>query len=644
MKPGGNSSVSQCRVQFSPIGKAVSVAKGTTLLEAARLAHITINDICGGDGICGRCKMIVHRGKVRGNPTGLLKREEVLAGMVLACQSTVESDLAVEIPEETRAREMLEFNAAAQRFRASHPRFRKRDFARSPLVEKVFLKLEPPTLDNNLPDCQRLQRMIGKSAGISIMQAGLKVIRRLPEVLRQKGFQVTALVGRRRDIGEIVDLEPGDTSDRSYMAVVDVGTSTVVVHLLDAVHMTTVGTQACFNSQSAFGREVTSRMIAAERGNPKELQRALIDDINRLISAAASEAEVQLGDITAAVCAGNTTMIHFLLGLPTRNIRRSPYSAVTVEPPPVRAAEVGIKINPRGLLYSVPGISAWVGGDLTAGILATGLDQSDEIGMLIDVGTNGEIIIGNREWLIATSASAGPALEGGSADCGMMAEKGAIEKVSPGNGRVGYETIGNAAPAGICGSGMIDAVAVLLELGIIDRAGKLIEGRSPAVRSENGLRRFVVVPPGETANGKEIYITQVEIDNVITAKAAIFAAVKIILDRLSLGFPDIQHLYLAGGFGSYLNLRNAVTIGLLPALPAERIHYVGNTSVWGAKMAAFSHEATAELHEIRRKTTYYDLMGTDDYVEQFQQAMFLPHTDVSLFPSQFGVSNGRHGG
>jgi uncharacterized 2Fe-2S/4Fe-4S cluster protein (DUF4445 family) len=625
--------MADCHVQFSPIFKAVSVPKGTTLLEAARIARITIRDICGGDGICGRCKMIVREGKVGGGSTDLLTREEIMAGVVLACQSTVESDLVVDIPEETRAREMVEVDESADRFRAARPMIRKREFAKSPLVEKIFVELDRPSLDNNLPDCQRLQRMINRLTGIESTQTGLKVIRRLAEVLRDGDFRVTATVGRRGEIGEIMDVEPGDTSDRNYMAIVDVGTSTVVFHLVDVSKMATVETQACFNSQSAYGREVTARIMASEKEGPEALQRLVVDDINRLLAAACRNKNVAMRDVNAAVCAGNTAMNHFLLGLPAGNIRREPYSAVTVEPPPVRAAEIGIRINPRGLLYSVPGISSWVGGDLTAGILATELDQSEEIGMLIDVGTNGEIIIGNREWLIATSASAGPALEGASVDCGMMAEEGAIEKVRAEDGRVVCETIGGAPPEGLCGSGIIDLVAVMLETGVIDRSGNLVPGAHPGVVERDGILRFVFVPAAESGNGEDIYITQDEIENVITAKAAIFAAAKIVLDRLKLKFSDIKKLFLAGGFGAYINRENAIRIGLLPDLPIEDIQYVGNTSIWGAKLAALSHEADEELRSIRRKTTYYDLMGTSDYVEQFRQAMFLPHTDIELFPS-----------
>ncbi len=631
------------RVQFSPIYKAVTVEQGATLLEAASKARIAIDSVCGGDGICGRCKMIVVHGKVGGEVSPLLTREEIRRGVVLGCQTTVESDLIVDIPEETRARDKIVIDRDAQRFRAERAGVLHREFARSPLVVKVPLELKPPTLEDNTSDLERVEMQIERLTGIPSMQAGLKIIRRIPDILREHDFRVTATIGMRRGVAEIMDLEGGDASANNFIAVVDVGTSTVVVHLVDAVRMTTVDAEACFNSQAVYGREVTTRMIAAERRGAEHLQRLLVDDINGLTSALASRNHVNLKDITAVVCAGNTAMMHFLLGLPTRNIRRKPFIAAAIEPPPFRAAEVGIKINPRGLLFTVPGIGGWVGGDITAGILATGLHEMQEIGMLIDVGTNGEIVLGNRDWLVACSASAGPALEGAGVACGMMAHGGAIEAVNLEDGRFRYEVIGGGAPDGICGSGIIDLIAVLLERGVLDRGGAFVQGSDPAVRFENGRGLFVVAGPSETLKGNEIVLRQDDVDNVVTAKAAIFAAAKIMMERLNLRFSDVQTLFVAGGFGNYINVRNAIAIGLFPDLPPERIRYVGNTSVWGATLAALSGEARDALRVISRRTTYYDLLGSRDYVEQFEQARFLPHTNIELFPSVFERSAARDG-
>ena len=631
------------RVVFAPLETSVTVEAGTTLLEAVGKAGITIDSVCGGDGICGRCKMIVKKGEVGGDVTALLTRDQIRQGVVLACQTTVQSDLVVEIPEETRAKERIVIDKDAQRFRAVRPGVEKKEFEKSPIVTKVLLAIDPPTLENNLADCQRVQMAVQKLTGISSMQTGLKTIRRMPRILRENNFTVTATIGRRRGVVEIMDIEGGDTSARNTIAVVDVGTSTVVVHLVDTATTETIGAEACFNSQATYGREVTTRMIAAEKRGPDRLRHLLVEDINRLIAALAGECDVSLKDITAVVCAGNTAMMHFLLELPTDNMRRAPYIAVTTEPPPFRAAEVGIKINPRGLLLAVPGIGGWVGGDLSAGILATGMYEMEGIGMLVDVGTNGEIIIGNKQWLMACSASAGPCLEAAGVKCGMMATKGAIEKVYLDHGQVRCDVIGGRKPDGICGSGIIDVVAVMLEMGVIDRSGKLIDGSDPAVSFKRGRGRFELVPKGETLSGKPVCIYQEDIDNVITAKAAIFAAAKIMLDRLDLKFSDIDELMIAGGFGSYINLKNAVAIGLLPDLPTAETHYVGNTSIWGAKLAAFSGEAREILRKIVDRTTYYDLMGTDDYVDQFKQAMFLPHTNIELFPSALKRSPRKRG-
>jgi uncharacterized 2Fe-2S/4Fe-4S cluster protein (DUF4445 family) len=625
--------MSLCNIVFSPTGKTVKVESGTNLLEAATRAGIIITSLCGGEGRCGHCKVILGKGKISGDGAGLLTPEEVRQHVKLACQSHVQSDLQVEIPEESRASHRVDVDKDVQRFRAVHPGITQRHFTRDPLVGKVYLKLAKPTLEDHLADSQRIQSMLEKEAGLTAMEISLKILRRLPQILRENDFAVTAMVGKRGVAAEILDIEGGNTSARNYMVIVDVGTSTIVVHLVEAVEMKTVDTQACFNSQAVYGREVTARIMASEKRGSKQLQELVVTDINRMIAVLAGRNKIQPEDITAAVCSGNTTMMHFLLGLPAGNIRRRPYIAACTEFLPFYAAELGIAINPGGLLFVVPGISSWVGGDLTAGILATGLHEGSQTAMLIDVGTNGEIIIGNREWLMACSASTGPALEGASVECGMLAETGAIEKIYLTDNQIRYTVIGEILPKGICGSGIIDLMAVLLDKGIIDRAGRFVENSDPRVRFESGRGRFLIATKARREASRDVYVTQDDIDNVITAKAAIFAATKILLDRLDLNYSHLNTLFIAGGFGSYIDRKNAIKIGLLPDMPVSRIQYVGNTSIWGAKLAGFSEEAYTIMSGIAARTTYYDLIGSPDYVEQFQQAMFLPHTNVELFPS-----------
>ena len=623
----------QYTVRFYPQNVTVKVPEGTTLLEAASQGQIALNNLCGGEGICGRCKMIVKEGEVKGELSPKLTRQEVQAGTVLSCMTRVYGDLIVEIPKETWAKEKIIANEDAVRFKSLESKVvEDRGYRPSPLVSRVYVEMSPPTLADNRADHQRVCTELHKAMDTELMQMGLKTIRSLPEVLRENDYRITGTIGLRREIAEVMDIEGGDHHHENYMVVVDMGTTTIVAHLVNAETCTTIDGQACFNSQGVYGREVTGRMIMAEKKGMAELQRLLCEDINKLVEDLARKNGIALKDITAVVCAGNTAMGHFLLGLPVENIRRLPYVAASVAPPPLRAAEVGIEINPRGLLYSLPGISGWVGSDLTAGILATGIHRRDELSLLIDIGTNGEIIIGNSEWLISCSASAGPALEGASVSCGMRAESGAVEKVYAENGDVSFSTIGKGGPVGICGSGIIDLISVLLSENIIDRGGKIVPGVSKRIDEQDGIKRFILAPKSSTH--REVYLSETDVENIITAKAAIFAALKILLERLDLHFGDIRRFYLAGAFGNYLNIKNAITIGLIPNIPEERIAFVGNTAIEGAKIAALYQEAFFEIDRIREMTTYYDLMGADDYIEEFQKALFLPHTDIELFQQE----------
>lgn len=543
-----------CTVRFYPQHITVEVPEGTTLLEAAARGQISLNNLCGGDGICGHCKMVVKEGEVKGELSPKLTREEVQAGVVLSCMTKVLGDLIVEIPEETWAKEKLISDEDAARFKdLKRGISQRRGYDPRPLVSKIYLELEEPDLANNAADHQRLCDAIRKHVPSSSMQMGLKIIKSLPSILRNNKYRITATVGLRREVAEIMDVEGGDKREHNYIVIVDMGTTTIVAHLVNPETRDTLDGKACFNSQGVYGREVTGRMMMAERKGVEELQRLVVEDINGLVERLANDSDVHLKDITAVVCAGNTAMGHFLLGLPPDNIRRSPYIPASIAPPPLRAAEVGIKINPRGLLYSLPGISSWVGSDLSAGILATGIYREDQLSMLIDIGTNGEVIIGNSEWLIASSASAGPALEGASVTCGMRAESGAIEKVYIEDGNLGYSTIGGKPPTGICGSGIIDLLAVLQRLEIIDRSGKIISGSSTQIETVDGIRRYILSRQNKGNGARDVYITETDIENIITAKAAIFAAIKILIERLDLEFKEIERLYLAGAFGNYLN-------------------------------------------------------------------------------------------
>jgi len=629
------------RVRFEPEGKTVEVRQGATLLDAARTAGVFVASICGGDGICGKCRVVIETGKVDAEPTTLLTREEIRRGYVLACRTRVLGDVVVAIPRETKTEgAQILIDEDAQRFRALYPTTAEPAFfRRDPVVRKLCLELPPPTLQDNLACQERLIREIRRCLDAPVLQMGLRVLRDLPADHREGGWQLTATIGHRGGTTEVVQVERGDRQRSSYGVAVDVGTSTVVAHLVHLGTSETLDAEACYNSQMAFGEEVTRRIIYAERETPKRLREAVVADINNLISTFVARNPIEIHDVVALVAAGNTPMVHFLLGLDPSHIRKAPYIPTTTAPPPVRAAEVGIKINPRGLLFAVPSIGSWVGGDVTAGILATGLYQTDRLTMLIDVGTNGEIVLGNSEWMLACATSAGPAFEGSGVQCGMRASRGAIERVQIGPGtHVEIRTIGGGIPQGICGSGLIDAIAGLFESGIIDRSGRLLLDRSSRAREVDGRGEFVLVAAGESGSEADIVITQPDIENLLRAKAAIYAGAKVLLESTDHTFQDIEQLLIAGGFGNYLDRGKAISLGMIPDVPLERVRFVGNSSLIGAKMALLSVEAFERCGVIARNATYYDLITYPGYYEEFMSAKFLPHTNLDLFPTATHVT------
>jgi len=629
------------------------VPRGASVLDAAKAAGVLIGSICGGDGICGRCRVVVRSGDVEAQPTALLTREEIRSGVVLACQTIVTGDVEIDVPAETSGEgaqivadhDADRFRALATDTEAGHL------FAPEPIVRKLHLELPRPSLQDNLGCHERLVRAIQRRVAAPVMQMGLKVLQSLPAIHRQGDWSVTATIGLRGETIEIIQVEEGDQADHAYGIVVDVGTSTVVAHLVDLRSGQTLAAEACYNSQMPYGAEVTRRIIHAERHGAEALREAIVGNINDLIGLLVSGSGVELHDVVAVFAAGNTAMLHFLLGLDPSHIRKSPYVPAATAPPPVRAAEIGIRVNPRGILHSMPSIGSWVGGDVTAGVLATSLAEGDALTMLIDIGTNGEIVLGNADWMLACATSAGPAFEGSGVKCGMRASRGAIERIrflgSPPTANtstdalpVEIQTIGQTKPRGICGSGLIDAIAGLFEVGLIDRSGHLLADRSSLIRQRDGILEVVFVPGSESATGSDIVITQADIENVLRAKAAIYAGARILLESTQHAFDDIERLLIAGGFGSYLDIEKAVLLGMIPDLPVDRIHYVGNTSLLGAKMALLSEEALRRSHEIARSATYFDLITVPHYYEEFMSAKFLPHTDLDLFPSAARIGEG----
>jgi uncharacterized 2Fe-2S/4Fe-4S cluster protein (DUF4445 family) len=627
-------------VAFLPEEKSVEIAPGKTIMEAATAAGVAINSICGGDGVCGKCRVIVRSGKVTAEPNEFLTRRDIQRGVALACQTYPDGDVVIEVPLESRigavprlaAEDAVRFAPVSQWVGEGAP------YAYEPLSRKDYLQVPPPTLADSISDQERIYRELRRHRDIPIMQTGLSVLRQMPALLRASNWRVTVTTGQRGGTVEVVQIEPGDTSSRNYGVAVDVGTTTVDAHLVDLASSETVGAQAKYNSQISYGEDIISRIVYANTDEKLQtLRQCVVNDINDLIAALTVETKTRLHDIAYVMCAGNTTMTHLLLGLDVANIRREPYVPSASFAPVIRAAEVGIKINARGLLGVVPSVASYVGGDLVADVLVSGMNDSDEVSMLVDMGTNGEIVIGNREWLACCSASAGPAFEGGGIACGMRATHGAIEHIAFTEGCRTAEcgVIGGGKPLGLCGSGLIDLVAELLRAGCIDRTGRFVPEVCGARFSRNGGQaEFVVLPGSATALGRDIVITEADIASFIRAKGAIYTAAEALLRHTGLDFTDIRHVYVAGGFGNYLDVRKAIRIGLLPDLPDERFQFIGNGSLQGAKMALLSRQALEVMEKrIAPNMTHFELSTDPQFMNEFTGSLFLPHTNIEKFPS-----------
>ncbi len=630
-------------VTFLPDNKKVEVDSDSTLLQAAEKAEITINSLCGGDGLCGECQLQVLSGKAMAdkNAIAVFSKDEIEHGYVLACRTKVEDNLIVMIPPKSRSeQENILMEGATITYGEPeklimHKRGHEPSLSLDPLVKKVYLELPEPTLEDNASDIDRITRELHKVSSYDSFEISLPCLQNLTEKLRVHKWKVTVTFARHNGIGRILEIEGGDTSDKHYGLAVDVGTTTIVVQLVNLKTGKIIGVKGSHNLQARYGEDVISRMIfACVRGSLQPVHKAVITNINNLALALAQENHINNRDIRTIVAAGNTTMSHFLLNLTPCSIRLEPYVPTTTVYPQIFAREVGIDINAEGILEVMPSIASYVGGDIVAGVLACGMAEKPEIRCLIDVGTNGEIVIGNNEWLVCCSASAGPAFEGGGARSGMRATKGAIEKIEIRNNDVSYETIGKSKPRGICGSGLIDAIYELVRNNIIEQHGKFnVFADNPRLVNEGGELSYILAYPDETETGQAISISESEIANIIKSKGAVFAAIKSLVDYVGLRFDQLETIYVAGGFGSSLNISKAIAIGLIPDIDMKRIQFIGNSSLTGARMSLISISAFEKSLKIARRMTNIELSNYAPFMDEFVAALFLPHTDAKLFPS-----------
>jgi uncharacterized 2Fe-2S/4Fe-4S cluster protein (DUF4445 family) len=634
------------KVTFLPDNLTVSVEKDKTILAAAISAGIGINSNCAGDGICGRCKVIVNQGQVNSQPNGIITAQEKKNNVYLACLTTIHSDLEVLVPDSSRLNfdqltpEELEERLSGLYSKAEdiHPvklRFDDKVFKHSPFATKLYLELPEPSLNDSISDLERLYRALRNLGEFPSVATGLFNIRQLGELLRDYGWKVTVTLGRRNDTVEIVLIEPGDTTDKNFGLCFDIGTTTISGQLVNLNSKKILGTKATYNQQAVFGSDVITRIVyAAKTDGLEKLHRAVSDTMNQIIKELVSEHKVDLNDVNCIVCSGNTTMIHLLLSMDPAHIRRQPYVPTANFLPVLRAAEAGININPRGLLNCVPGVSSYVGGDTTAGVLSSGIYQQTEPCILIDIGTNGEIVLGNRDFLVACAASAGPAFEGSGVTSGMRASSGAIQKVSINKNdfSVKYTTIQDKLPRGICGSGYIDLLSEMLDSGIIDKGGK-IKVTGKRIRLTDNGKEFVVCFKEEIQAQADIVINEADIENLKRSKGAIYSATAILVKHLGLEFSAVTKIFIAGGFGTYLDIEKAIRIGLLPDLPRAKFVFIGNSSLAGSREILLSGQARGLADALASKITYFELSVDPGYMEEYSQALFFPHTDLTRFPT-----------
>jgi uncharacterized 2Fe-2S/4Fe-4S cluster protein (DUF4445 family) len=622
-------------VTFLPQNKSVRVAKDTDLLSAAVKAGIMLSAACGGDGICGKCKVVVSGGYVKTEPTRFIDDAGVKAGLVLACQSLVEGDVEITVPPEA-LESRVQLSGLSEEFTKGVALEREGAFRPSPLVRKVFVEVTRPSATDSSGDLDRIcVSLDGALEGLKV-STRLANVKHLSRVLEESDYRITVTLGYRDGAMEMLAFEPGDTSGSNYGFAFDIGTTTVAGQLVDLRTREVLGTRIAFNKQASYGSDVITRIIyASDPPGLKRMNDAILENVDEMVEELCRTHKVGMGDVYAVMCAGNMTMMHLLLKVDPSNIRKAPYVPTTSAFPTVHPSEIGIEANPKGLAAFVPGVSTYIGGDIVSGVLACGLSEGEDISLLIDIGTNGEIVLGNREWMIGSAASAGPAFEGSGLSCGMKAVSGAIQKVAIDKKfDVAVETIGSVRPKGICGSGYIDLLCQMLKKGIIAKDGKIDRLlRSGRVRKAGSIYEFVVVFGKESATGRDITIDEDDIENLKRSKGAIYSAVMALFNKVGKSVGDLAKIYVAGGFGTYLNIENAIAIGLLPDARRDLYSFIGNSSLAGARMSLVSHEAFERTAAIAGNITYVDLSSEPGYMDEYIASLFFPHTDMGRFPS-----------
>jgi uncharacterized 2Fe-2S/4Fe-4S cluster protein (DUF4445 family) len=611
--------VDRVKVIFNPMDKMVEVERGTILLDAIREAAINIRSICGGEGECGTCKAILNKGEVSRISTKYkdwLSPQEISEGYYLACQIRILSDAEFTIPVESRI-------ASPKILLSSEMSIDKLD----PESKKYLVTLLPAQSGEHRQI--RLHDYSGPSPKVSDDI--------YDKLLRMKEQTITATLSRGNTPPEIIYVESGDRTSSNYGLAIDVGTTTIVALLIDLTNGKIVGKASALNSQITYGETLVTRIAFSRKAKNglQKLKQAAVQTINDLVNSLTSSAGIKNEEITSVSAGGNTVMNHLLAGVDVDYLWFVDANDKVPRSPIIKKAkELGINTNPEAHVYCLPNVSRFLGGDAIGDVVASGMYESDEISLCVDMGTNGEIILGNKEWFVSCSVASGPAFEGAGVRFGMRAMRGAIEhvKINPESFEAEYEVIGNELPRGICGSGIIDAAAEMFHVGILDFSGKIDAGRTPLVRKGRDGLEYIIVPAEKTAIGRDIVITQRDMDYFMDSKGAALGGIMVLMKKFNFSIYDVKNLYLAGAFGAYTDLKNATKLGIFPEFPNAKIRPIGNGSLSGAYATLLSMKKRNQANDIAQKTMYVDLLADVMFAETYSEAIYIPGPK-ELFPS-----------
>lgn len=615
------------------------------LLEAARRAGVMIDSPCSGNVTCGKCKVKIVNGSVDTSKTRHISEEEMAAGIVLACNSKIIEDIEVEVPDlaSSFVNEMQITDLSQnenKNIKYVRNKMLKRGMTNASRLWSAEIELGEPSIEDSQADEDRLKFYFKQELGYEDIIISLDMLRKLPDVFRANEFKIEVVYLKHRDIAEILDVKPANNVKTPlYGVALDIGTTSVSACLVNMDNNEIVAKASMGNAQVKFGADVINRIVySIKPGGLENLRTAIVDEtINALIGKMVKTIGIKREDIYEVCAAGNTTMNHLLLGINPDYLRREPFIPAINDIPEMKCKEIGIKINAEGKIYLAPSVASYVGGDITAGVFAVPVWMRDDFTMLVDLGTNGEIVFGNKDFMMTCACSAGPAFEGGEISCGTRAVPGAIEevKINDEDLRPFYNTIGHHSPVGICGSGIIDLICEMKRTGIIDGKGRMNRDLNhPRIHfDEYGIGQYYLYSKELDNGSKDVYITEIDIDSFVKAKGAVFSAIYTLMESLDMSIDVLENVYVAGGIGTNLNIKNAIALGMLPDIPVEKYFYIGNSSMQGCYLALTLTEGKDMIREISRNMTYMELSVHPKYMDEFISACFIPHTNMNLFPS-----------